>query len=539
MNKMKVKFKFVICSLSIFCTLLSAQPARTPIPELRVVNGHHQLIVDGKPYFMFGGQCGNSSNWPAALPEVWRTMEEMHANTLEIPIYWEEIEAVQGKYDFTSVQRLLDQAREHDMRLVLLWFATWKNSSNHYMPEWMKLQSKRFPNAVKKDGGQADSPSPHCQEAMELDAKAFKALMQYLKDNDPCHTVIMVQVENEPGNWDSVRDYSKAAEKLFSQHVPEALLKKEILSELGAVSKSGTWTEVFADRADEYFNAWYVASYIGYVAAAGKSVNPLPMYVNAALRNPFGNPPATQYESGGPTDNVIAIYKAAAPAIDVCAPDIYMGGDANVMKIIELYSRKDNALFVPECGDARKYLYEVISRGIGYSPFGVDGRTPGSHSALAEEYSLLVPVADKLSQWAAEGRIFTSFEPEDHSVQTVDLGEWDAVLAFGNPARSNSQPQGSTADRSIPATGKAMIVKMGEGDFLVVGSRVRFSFRPKGRNEGKFWHFLRVEEGHYDNDGNWVMHRVLNGDQTDWTGPYVGQSPAMLRIKVYARETIK
>ncbi len=536
---MKIHRNIILLATLLLTGLAIAQPTATPLPKIKNVGGHFQLTVDGKPYFIFGGQCHNSSNWPAALPEVWRTMEEMHANTLEIPIYWEEVEARQGEYDFTSVQRLLDQAREHNIRLVLLWFATWKNSSNHYMPEWMKLQPRRFPNAVNKDGQQVDSPSPHCREAMELDAKAFRALMQYLKDNDPIHTVIMVQVENEPGCWDSVRDYSRAANQLFSQPVPDALLKNDILKELGAVKTFGTWTEVFGDRADEYFHTWYVASYIGYVAAAGKDVNPLPMYVNAALRHPFGNPPATQYESGGPTDNVIAIYKAAAPGIDICAPDIYLSGDDNVMEVIKLYSRPDNALFVPECGNARKYLYEVVARGIGFSPFGVDRRTPGSYADLGADYSLLVPIADKLSQWALEGRLFTAYEPENHDVRTLNLGDWEAVLAFGEPRRSNNLPQGPTADASLPATGKALLVKLAEGNFLAVGNNVRFSFRPIGKNKGKFWHFLRVEEGCYDASGNWQMNRVLNGDETDWTGPYVGQKPTMLRIRVYARETVK
>ena len=225
---MKIAMKHMnrVCGLWL-ASVLAATVAfgQSQLPELVKTNGHYTLMVDGKPFMMLGGQCGNSSNWPAALPNVWQTMEEMHANTLEIPIYWEEIEPVRGHYDFTSVQRLLDQARQHDIRLVLLWFATWKNGSNHYMPEWMKLDSKKYYNVVGQGGKLIDSPSPHAAEAMELDAKAFREVMQYLKDNDPQHTVIMVQVQNEPGTWDSVRDYSREAEKLFRQPVPEALLK--------------------------------------------------------------------------------------------------------------------------------------------------------------------------------------------------------------------------------------------------------------------------------------------------------------------------
>lgn len=236
------------------------------------------------------------------------------------------------------------------------------------MPEWMKLDSKQYFNVVGINGQPIDSPSPHCKAAMELDAKAFAEVMRFLKEYDKCHTVIMVQVQNEPGTWSSVRDYSKSVDKLFNSNVPDALLKPSILKELGARQDKGTWNEVFGERADEYFHAWSVASYIDYVAAAGKAVNPLPMYVNAALRAPFGNPLATQYESGGPTDNVICIYKAAAPHIDLLAPDIYQRGDANYMKVVELYTRPDNCLMVPETGTNPKYLYEVISRGIGFSP---------------------------------------------------------------------------------------------------------------------------------------------------------------------------
>ena len=84
-----------------------------------------------------------------------------------------------------------------------------------------------------------------------------------------------------------------------------------------------------------------------------------------------------------------------------------------------------------------------------------------------------------------------------------------------------------------------MVVKFGEGDFLVMGTDVHVSFLPQGKDQGKAWHFLRVEEGCYDAQGQWVLRRVLNGDETDWQGPYLGTEPGMLRIRVYAREPRK
>ena len=104
------------------------------MPVLIESNGRHQLLVDGKPFFILGGQAHNSSGWPALLPHVWSAVARLNANTLEVPIYWEQIEPEQGRFDFSLIDTLLTQARDHDVRLVLLWFATWKNGSTTTCP---------------------------------------------------------------------------------------------------------------------------------------------------------------------------------------------------------------------------------------------------------------------------------------------------------------------------------------------------------------------------------------------------------------------
>ncbi|MGH2566613.1 MAG: beta-galactosidase, partial [Ginsengibacter sp.] len=319
----------------------------------------------------------NSSGWQGMLPHVWTAIESMHANTLEVPIYWEQVESEEGTFDFSLIDTLLVQSRQHHVHLVLLWFATWKNGSNHYMHLWRKRNAAKYPNSTGKNAKPVDSPSPDYKATLDADIKAFTSVMKYLKQADTQHTVIMMQVENETGAWGSVRDYSVTAQKLFESNVPAALLTSSVLTELNVPAGTiGSWQKVFGERADEYFQAWSVASFVGKVAAAGKAEYPLPMYVNAALRDPLTNPMANTYESGGPTDNVILIWKAAAPAIDLLAPDIYLQGSEKILKVLDLYGRPDNALFVPEAGlsaDNVKYFYEVIARGgIGFSPFGID-----------------------------------------------------------------------------------------------------------------------------------------------------------------------
>jgi hypothetical protein len=517
-----------------------AQPADREMPRIVNSQGHYSLLVDGKPYFIFGGQIHNSSAWPAMMPGVWDAAATLHLNTVEAPVYWEQLEPLPGRFNYAVVDSMLLQARRHQVRLVLLWFGTWKNGSNHYMPAWMKEHPGKYPNIVGKNGQSIDSPSPFSEATLNADIAAFTALMHHLKIADALHTVIMVQVENESGSWGSVRDYSPEAQKLFDGPVPAALLAPELLEALNRPTvTSGAWRQVFGARADEYFQAWSVASFIGKVASAGKAAYPLPLYVNAALRDPLTDPTAENYESGGPTDNVIPIWKAAALAIDLLAPDIYLDGSDRILKVLDLYSRPDNALLVPEVGltpERAKYLYEVLARGgIGFSPFGIDdngsNETPGQTRErlrpFAADDEVLTPMMAELAKWAADGRIKAAVEREDHKPQVIDLGAWQATVDFGIGEREVLEPNAG-------ADGRLMIIQLDKGQYLVIGAKCHIKFQPSGSNAGKPWQYLAVEEGSYVR-GEFKVARILNGDETDWGGPHFGSAVKVLRISLVTR----
>src|SRR6185369_12691965 len=225
--------------LSFLSLPLAAQPA-SDLPHIDRSGPHAALIVDGSPYLILGAQVNNSSAWPSTMPAVWPAMETLGVNTVEAPIYWEQMEPREGEFDFSMVDTLLSQARAHKVRLVLLWFGTWKNGSPGYTPQWVKLDRKRFPLAIASDGKQAFSLSPFGEQSLAADKKAFSALMRHLKSADSQHTVLMVQVENEPGTWGNSRDHSVLAEKFFSQAVPAMVL--ESMEKRGA---KGNWTQVF------------------------------------------------------------------------------------------------------------------------------------------------------------------------------------------------------------------------------------------------------------------------------------------------------
>lgn len=511
-------------------------------PRLESRNGKHVLLVDGQPYLMLTGQVHNSSNYPAALPKVWPVIKQLHANTVQVPIAWEQVEPVEGRFDFTFVDELVQQARSNNVRLVLLWFGTWKNTGPSYVPEWVKTDTRRFARMKLPDGKSHYVLSPHSRATLEADKRAFVRLMQHLKTIDPQHTVIMVQPQNEVGSYGLSRDHSPEAERLFRGQVPAEIVKLK--------GKRGTWTEVFGEFADQAFTSWHMARYIDEIAAAGKAVKPLPMYCNAALGDPFNAKAASTSPSGGPQWNMIDVWKAAAPHVDFVAPDIYNRDHRAYTAYLSYYSRPDNPLFVAETGNAADYarfFWATLGKGaIGFSPFGMDATGYSNYplgakvlddatiEAFASKYRLFKPIARKWAELAGSRPVWGAAKAQDAADQSHTFGRWRVTAQFElwefgerdwtwiktDPHPTKGQPVGGV-----------VVAQLSEDEFLIAGSDVRIRFGLEKAAPGEGGGVLRVEEGTFAPDGTWQMTRVWNGDQTDY-GINFTSNPVLLRVKL-------
>ncbi len=510
-----------------------AQAVANPMPKLVEKDGRWALMVDGAPYLILGDQVNNSSAWPGMLPEVWPAVDTLHANTVEAPVYWEQMEPVQGKFDFSVVDALLAGAREHKVRLVLLWFGTWKNGSGHYEPEWVKRDAAKYPRVTGPKGEVRDTMSPFGTATMKADAAAFAAMMRHLKVADPRRTVLMVQVENEINAYGSQRDYAPEAVKLFEGPVPA-----EFAAAMHA--KPGTWTEAFGAEAENTFQAWSIARYVEQVAKAGKAEYGIPLYLNHSLENPLAAPKEGRLAWPAMTDHVLDIWKAMAPSLDLIAPDIYMSQYAQYEKVLETYARKDNALFVPESGNAEayaRYLFAALGHGaIGWTTFGLDltgyANAPLGAPTVDEKlldlyalnYKLIGPMQREIARLNFEGKLQAVAEDPAVHAQELKFGPWTATVAYGLRVFGRApNPPGNTAP-----VGRALVAQLGPDEFLVTGVSARVDFKPTDASGGKHREFVRVEEGTYV-DGKWKFLRIWNGDQTDYGLNFTTQ-PQVLRV---------
>lgn len=57
----------------------------------------------------------------------WQKLKDMHINTILGSVSWEQIEPGEGKFDFEELDAVIHDARTFGIRLVVLWFGSFKN----------------------------------------------------------------------------------------------------------------------------------------------------------------------------------------------------------------------------------------------------------------------------------------------------------------------------------------------------------------------------------------------------------------------------
>ena len=503
--------------------------SRKEIPQIKKdKNGRATWLVDGKPYIALAGELHNSSASSLRYmdEQVWPALRPLHLNTVILPVAWESVEPEEGKFDFSLPDGLIAAAKREQVRLVLLWFGLWKNGLSSYIPGWAKKASSgvsaRFFRARDAFGRPLDCISPFCSDAVAADAAAFRALMLHLNEADPDRTVIAVQVENEIGILGADRDFCSAANRAFAQPVPQP-----VADWFGV---RGSWEEAFGRDGAEMMMAWQYGSAVEQIASQGKSVYPLPLYVNAWLQQHPDRP--GKYPCGGPVAKMRDIWRLAAPSVDCFAPDIYVNA---YREVCDEYAAAGNPLFIPEVRatkDSASFLFYAVGKhnALCFAPFGIEdlcGKRrdemaadllqtlnigagafdgAGAGERLAAAYEMVGNMQEIIREAHENGKIHAFLEYNDAGV-TIPLGKYDALISYTGASASFFSGPG-TKDRAVAG---GFIIERSEDEFLICGSGFSVQFLPKPGIQAVAG-VLRKEEGRYQG-GVWIPGRVLNGDE--------------------------
>ena len=485
------------------------------------------------PCPILGGELSNSAATSVEdIDEVMPRMRALRLNTVLVPVYWELLETIEGRFDFTLIDRTIYVARQEQLHVVFLWFGAWKNSMSCYAPAWFKKDTKRFPRAMTAEGKQMEIASCFSDNVLQADLKAFSALMRHIREKDPQReVVIMMQIENEIGMLESARDHSPLAEKAYNKE---------------------RWAERYGtdEYADEKFMALSYARYVEHLAKAAREIHDMPLYVNAAM-NSRGRRPG-EYPSAGPLAHLIDFWHEGAPSIDLLAPDIYDTGFKSWCAQYAMPLRPQdggkvkNRLFIPEsrcCENSGvRALYAFGEhQALGFSPFAIDQASEKETESVTQAYALLRQLAVANSKLYTLNSTLKSwgllFDQEDRERVIDDNG---VVMTCRHYFTLPWDPRAT--DGTTWPEGGAMLIRLGKFDYLLAGSGVVIDFKTptekqqeqqktlgedgfaeaggdssqkaNKRFNGKRLGLLSVDEVSISNDGTMQYLRRHNGDQT-------------------------
>jgi hypothetical protein len=513
------------------------------------------FMVKGKPFFPLGSEflyvSGYSIRNQSQTDDAFKLVQEAHGNTALIPVYWDEVEPEEGKFNFTCVDALLASARRYNIKLIPLWFATWKNGNMDFTPSWVKTNPQRFKRVISSTGTAIWVLSSHCKANYEADKKAFTAFCKYLKAKDSTeHTVIGIQVENEPGIIGSDRDYSPEAQAQFDSSVPAKLMNAmkaagkgrvyDIWQQSGGKESGGAWPEIFGWEAGEIMTAWSIATYIDGIIKAGKAIIDIPMYINAWMMEQRWWPmPGEAYPSGGAVSKLIDIYKWSTPHTDFIAPDNYQLDTKGFEFISASYARDDNPLFVPESAGSPHLLRAIADyNAIGYFAWlrtitDEDGKVDASALLTRDVIRCAASVIPLILKYQGSGKIHAVVEEENKEKQIIDFDGYLGQVRFGLQHHFFNSKK-----RAGNIRGWGLIIQTSRNEFYLVGDNYQLYLRPRPSVEDMKapllvadWtptllvHYVSVDEGHFDENGKYIIDCRRNGDQIThglWLEPQVG-----------------
>lgn len=483
------------------------------LPQIVEVDGQHRMIMDGQPFLILGLQwdcdrCFSAEEMNPLFPHAAR----MKANTATLPTYWREVEPEPGRYDFRMVDERIQQARANGMRIIPLWFATWKNASMFYAADYIRNDPDNYQPALDSDGNPTVSLCPLSDATWERDKNALVAMMEHIKAVDDKRTVIMLQIENEPGIMGSDRCYCSVCNEKF---------------------EAEDWEGRYGNNAAEAFSVVSVASYIDKLSAAAKAVYPIPTYINVWMGS---EGPGRNYPSGGAVPKMLKLFREQLSSVDLVAPDIYSHNYDGFNRVCQTYSADGNPLYVAEASSSesgraeRNVFYALGKHGaIGFDPWAIDSPCPGWHDSpmvdiiggewgpqaywLRDSYYAISCAVQPIVEAQGTDRLFTFVQEGEEKGTNWSVNGCDLIISYN--------------DKRGAARG--MAIHQGHNEILLIGLGFSVRFRKSGAPDEPI-HLASAEWGRYE-EGRWILVHPMRREAHESKGrPITLYEPGVARL---------
>jgi hypothetical protein len=247
----------------------------------------------------------------------------------------------------------------------------------------------------------------------------------------------------------------------------------------------------------------------------------MPMNVNAALprtssiadiaaKGPDPGRAGRSFAIGGPMPDMLDVWRAGAPAIDILSPDIY--GDREFVAWCAKYNRSGNPLFIPETrGNMEAKAIYVFGRhdAVGLSLMGVE-RPIATDPDMVRGFELISQLAPLIAKHQGKGTMSAVLLAADDPPKKIQLGNYTFEVTRMRPrALPGAQTQ---TPAPPPGFAAAIFIAAGPDEYYAAGTDVSVAVSPNSPGPAQAG-IGTVEEGAFVS-GRWVPSRQLAGDET-------------------------
>ena len=486
------------------------------LPQIIKDSKQTRFLVDGRPFLILGLQWDCDSCFtPEEMNPLFPHAARMGANTVTLPTYWREIEPEPDHYDFRMLDERITQARANGLRVIPLWFATWKNACSFYAPDYIRLDDVTYQAALDRNGKPTVSKCYNAEATWQRDQAALVKMMEHIKQVDGDHTVIMVQVENEPGVLGSDRCYCPTCNKLFAE---------------------GEYEEIYGANAAEAFSVISTAHYIDRLAGEAKAVLPLPMYQNVWQTPWLGGIPGREWPSGGAVQHMLDLYLSQIKNLDIIAPDVYRHGYQDFNRFCETYRRPNNPLYIAEhsssiTGRAERNVFYAIGKhgAIGFDPWAIDSPFPERDGP---------PLVDGASyQWGPQAYwLQDSYLAIGRAIEPiVEAQDTERIFTFvQEPGDSGASWAAQGCDVHVSYVhrdnaARGIIIQRAANEFLIIGVGCAITFR-RPRPDSSPIPIVSAQWGRFEQD-RWVLIHHMRRERPEAAGwPITHLEPGVSRV---------